>query len=247
MVEKPLIQKNKKMKMTYYKKLFFRVLLPVSLSIVLFASCKKNDYLSGGTLHTAKVNMSTYDYLKGNSAGLFDTLLLLVDKANLKDKINQPGVTFFAPTDYAINLYLNKRAAEEQNIDPFRRWTIDSMIKYELPKFTDSLNIYFVPGALTYDKLTENGTLYPTQKAGTNCVVSFEETRDPALGYNPNISNIPRIVYFTFLFHSIAPPIVANEISSNDGKHERVQTSGIESTTGMIQVLNNQHTLFFRK
>ena len=172
---------------------------------------------------------------------------MALDKAGLKDKINQQGVTFFAPTDYSINNYLNKRAVEEQNIDPFRKWTIDSMIKYELPKFVDSLNIYFVQGALSYDQLKENGDLYPTLKTGANCVVSYEETRDEDLGYNPNISNIPRIVYFTFLFKDITPPIIANEISSTDGKHERVQTSGIESTTGVIDVLNNQHTLFFRQ
>ncbi len=233
--------------MNYPVRNIFRVMVAGSLLVLLSVSCKKDDYLSGGSLHSAKVNMTTYDFLKSNSAGLFDTLLLLVDKAGLKDKINQQGVTFFAPTDYAINAYLNSRAREEQNIDPFRKWTIDSMMQYEVSKFTDSLNIYFVQGALTYDKLTQDGTLYPTLKTGSNCVVSYEETRDPDLGYNPNISNIPRIVYFTFLFHDIAPPIIANEISSDDGKHERVQTSGIESTTGMIQVLNNQHTLFFRK
>lgn len=225
----------------------FRAIAVFSLAAVLVISCKKNDYLSGGSLHNAKVNMTTYDYLKSNSAGLFDTLLLLVDKAGLKDKINQQGVTFFAPTDYSIGRYLLVRSLEEQNIDPFRKWTIDSMIKYELPKFADSLSIYFVQSALSYDQLTENGTLYPTLKAGANCVVSYEETRNQDLGYNPNISNIPRIVYFTFLFKNIMPPIIANEISSTDGKHERVQTSGIESTTGVIDVLNNQHTLFFRK
>ena len=180
----------------------FRATAVFSLAAVLVISCKKNDYLSGGSLHNAKVNMTTYDYLTSNSAGLFDTLLLLVDKAGLKDKINQQGVTFFAPTDYSISRYLDVRAAEEQNIDPFRKWTIDSLIKYELSKFADSLNIYFVQGALSYDQLTENGALYPTLKAGANCVVSYEETRDQDLGYNPNISNIPRIVYFTFLFNN---------------------------------------------
>lgn len=218
----------------------------VSIIVVLFTSCKKNDYLVGGSLHSAKVNMTTYDYLKSNSAGLFDTLLLLVDKAGLKDKVNQQGVTFFAPTDYSINAYLNSRAVEEQKIDPFRKWTIDSMIKYEMPKFTDSINIYFVNGALTYDKLTNNGTLYPTLKQGSDCVVSYEETKDPALGYNPNVSTIPRIVYFTFLLKALTPPIIASEIQSDEGVHTRVQTSGIETNTGIIHVLNNQHKLFFR-
>ncbi|MCG7859201.1 hypothetical protein MD537_19655, partial [Flavihumibacter sediminis] len=60
-------------------------------------------------------------------------------------------------------------------------------------------------------------------------------------------STIPRIVYYTFLFGPIVPPIVAQNIPSTLGKRERVQTSGIQSNSGMIHVLNNQHTLFFRK
>ncbi len=230
-----------------YIKYLFRLIPAVCTIILLLTSCKKNDYLVGGSSHSAKVNMTTYDYLKSNPAGLFDTLLLLVDNAGLKDKINQQGVSFFAPTDYSIHAYLNERAKEEQNIDPFLKWTIDSMLKYEMPKFVDSIDIYLVKEALTYDKLTENGALYSTLKPGSDCVVSYEETTDPALGYNPNVSTIPRIVYFTFLLQPLTPPIVASEIDSDQGVHTRVQTSGIESTTGIIHVLNNQHKLFFRK
>ena len=217
------------------------------LLAIFFSACKKNDYLKGGTIRSNKVNVTTYDYLKSNPAGLFDTLLLLVDKAGLKDKINQAGTTFFAPTDYAINNYLAKRAAQEQNINPFLKWTIDSVFKYEMAKFTDSLNVYIVPGTLTYDKLTMDGTVYPTQKAGTSCVVSYEQTFDPVYGYNANVSNIPQLVWFTLILQPLTPPIVAADIDTDHGTRVRVQTSGIESTTGVIHVLNNSHRLFFRK
>jgi hypothetical protein len=215
--------------------------------VMFFCSCKRDDYFIGGSKHNAKVDMTTYDYLKSNSQGLFDTLLLLVDAAGVKEKINKPGISFFAPTDYSINGYLNKRVAEEQNIDPFRKWTIDSMIKYELPKFRDSIDAYIVGESIDYSTMTQNGKLLGTMLPGSQVVVSYEETRDPALGYNPNVSTIPRIVYYTFLFGPIAPPIVAQNIPSTLGKRERVQTSGIQSNSGMIHVLNNQHTLFFRK
>jgi hypothetical protein len=252
MVEKSLIKKLKRISMKY----LFRIITTILIVAVLFPACKKrDDYFIGGSLHNPKVNMSTYDYLKSNSAGLFDTLLLLIDKAGLKDKVNQQGVTFFAPTDYSINTYLTLRALEEQNIDPNRKWTIDSMIKYEMPKFIDSINIYFVNQVLTYDKLTENGAVYPTLKTGANCVVSYEETRDPTLGYNPNVSTIPRLVYFTFLLKDPTPPIIASEIQPDEGVHTLVQTSSIETTTGILNVLQNGslgasgvngHALFFR-
>lgn len=228
-------------------KVIFKYTAIAFISLLAFTACKKNDYLKGGTIRSNQVNMTTYDFLKSHPQGLFDTLLLLVDRAGVKDKINQAGITFFAPTDYAINNYLNSRAVEEQRIDPFRKWTIDSMLTYELDKFTDSLNVYIINGTLTYDKLTINGAIYPTKKTDANCVVSYEETRDPAFGYNPNVSTVPQLVWYTLLLQPLVPPFKAEDLTTEQGTRVRVQTSGIQSTTGLIHVLNNSHKLFFRK
>jgi hypothetical protein len=241
MVEEQLNHPEKLLSM---KRNFKYTALLFCLFAALYA-CKKNDYFKGGTIRSNKVEMSTYDFLKSQSSGLFDTLVLLIDRAGLKDKINQNGITFFVPTDYAINNYLARRRAQEQNIDPARLWTIDSLIKYELPKFSDSINAYIINQRLVYDNLTQNGNLFATQKTGAECVVSYEETFDTNLGYNPNVSTPPRIVYYTLLRQPITPPIIANQITTAQGVRARVQTSGIESTTGIIHVLNNGHRLFF--
>lgn len=227
--------------------------LAIVLVLVFLAACKKrDDYLTGGSRHNARYEGTTYDFLKSQSSGIFDTLLLLIDKASLQNKINQAGVSFFAPTDYAINNYLQRRTLEEQNVNPLRKWTIDSVIKYELAKFTDSIGTYFVAQKLDYNNLTQNGTVYPTTKTGTQAVASYEEiTPDHPdyilLGGNPNVSTNPRLVYYTFLKQPLTPPVVASEITPAQGTRTRVQTSGIETNTGMVHVLNNQHILFFRQ
>ncbi|WP_276501125.1 fasciclin domain-containing protein [Terrimonas pollutisoli] len=234
------------------KKILSGLMAVMMVALVLFSCKKRDDYLTGGSRHSAKFNVTTYDFLKGQASGLFDTLLLLVDKTGLKDKLNQQGVSFFAPTDYAINNYLNQRALQEQNIDPKRKWTLDSMIKYELPKFTDSLDTYIVGQTLDYNNLTNNGAIYPTKKAGTEAVVSYEEiTPDNSeyirLGGNPNVSSNPRLIYYTFLKGPLTPPVIASEITPAGGTRVRVQTSGIQTNTGMVHVLINQHILFFRQ
>jgi hypothetical protein len=238
MVEKSL--KREKMKNAY-------ILLLVLGIAAGTTSCKRDDYFSSRDTHTAKVEMTTYDFLKSHPQGLFDTLLLLIDRAGLKDKINQPNSTFFAPTDYAITNYLNRRVAQEQNIDPFRKWTIDSLIKYELPKFTDSINVYLVNQPLAFDQLTENGIVTPTLKSGANAVTSWEFTNDANLGYNPNAGSFPRIVYYALLLRDVPPPVVSAELTAADATRARVQTAGIQTNTGMVHVLFNGHTLFFRK
>ena len=83
-----------------------KIFIPVLLVTVVFFSCKK-DYTIGGDLFKAQVNMTTYDYLKTNHT--FDTLVMMINKMNLKDEVNSSG-TFFAVTNYAItNFVLAKR------------------------------------------------------------------------------------------------------------------------------------------
>jgi hypothetical protein len=217
----------------------------ILLALVLFGTaCKKNDYFVGGDLHNPRVGVSTYDFLKNNDRGLFDTLLMIIDAAGAKEKINQQGITFFAPTDYSINSYIEARTAIEQNIDPFRKWTVDSIIKYELPRFKDSLDIYIIPKKIDYSDLTEKGEVYITQK-GNYSLVSYERTDDPNLGYNPNSGYWPQVMYFTYLYAPLEEDMDAAEIPTLLGVRTRVQTSGVVTTTGTINVLNNGHRLFF--
>ncbi|WP_164123271.1 fasciclin domain-containing protein [Sphingobacterium sp. xlx-130] len=213
-------------------------------AILLSPSCKKDEYRVGGDLHNPNINMTTYDYLKSNKYGLFDTLLLLVDKAGIKDKINQQGVTFFAPTDFAIKSYVELRTLALQKIDPFKKWTVDSIIKYELPRFADSLDIYFVKENLPNRALTAEGKIYKNLK-NKEVVASYEETFDENLGYNKNSSVIPRVVYYTYLYQSLSPGFEVDNISYPVGIRTLVQTSNAQTNTGTLHVLSNSHTLFY--
>lgn len=228
-------------------KKIYNILFVLTIAGLFFSACKKNDYFVGGTLHNTKVNMSTYDFLKSNNRGLFDTLLLLVDKAGIKDQINKQGMTFFAPTDYSIKSYCELRSVQVQKVDPNKKWTVDSIIKYELPRFADSLNVYMLPSAVSFGQLTEDGKIYDTQKANAKSVISYESTNDVNLGYNSNSTILPRVMYYTYLYKPLAEPFVAKEIPNTTGARTLVQTSGVESTTGLVHVLVNGHRLFFAR
>jgi hypothetical protein len=52
----------------------FALLLAFGLTVI---GCKKAAYLTDDGLHTAEVNLSTYDYLAAHPNGMFDTLLLV--------------------------------------------------------------------------------------------------------------------------------------------------------------------------
>ena len=216
----------------------------ILLFFFLIVACKKDNYKVGGDLHNPQIDMTTYDYLRSNRFGLFDTLLLLIDKAGIKEKINQKG-TFFAPTDYSINRYIEARTIAVQKADPFKEWTIYSIIKYELPRFIDSMDIYFIKDKLLPNAvLTAKGTIFTNDK-NSQIVVSYEETTNTNLGYNQNSSVKPKIVYFTYLYIPLVDDFDITSVKWPVGVRTLVQSSNGQTTTGTLHVLNNSHTLFF--
>jgi len=224
---------------TVYGLLFFVA------TMTIFSACKKNDYLIGGSLNKAKVNMTTYDYLKNDPQHLFDTLIMLVDAAGLKDSINQPGITFFAPTDYSIDNYLYEKTVQEQNVNIFAKYTIDTLIKYDIDSFKYYIGEYIVHTPLNFNNLKATGTQFETGNDTTYSVVSYEPTHDPYLGFYSAVNTPPNIVYYTLLSHRIIGAFDAQQFTKSDGVKTRVQTFGILTTTGTLGVLGNEHMLYF--
>lgn len=215
------------------------------MSTAVLGACKKNNYLSGGTINNSNVRMTTYDYLAGNSLNQFDSVLLIIDKAGLKDLINQQGVTFFAPTNAAVYAYLNARTIAMQKVDPSAKYTMDTLFKYDLARMADSMRMYVVNQPLTYDKLTADGAKYATQLPGDTAVVAFMPTNKAALGYFNQISTVPQIVTYFQLWQPLADPFQAVNIPNNVGVMNICQTSGIQTTTGTLHVLASFYPLFF--
>ncbi len=200
------------------------ILIFLLASCLLNTACKKDKYKIGGSLDQAKVNMTTYDYLKANQRGLFDTLLLLVDKAGLKDMINQGGITFFAPTDYSIHNYMVRKMYK----GGFPAYTLDSMYKYDMNAFKDSLGLYIVKSTLSWDNISPTGTAYPTLVNGVQATVSNEVVTSSYLGYYNAVSVPPTIIFYNTL-----------------GQKTRCQTFGVITNTNVLGVLGNEHILFF--
>jgi hypothetical protein len=213
------------------------------MAMLVAVSCKKQDYITGGQKNNPVSPLTTYDYLKANS--LFDTLITLIDAAGLKDSINQPGITFFAPTDYSIFQYLSAKTSAAQQVNPFTNYTLDTMLKYDVAKIKDSMMMYIIHSTLTYQNMTNDGAVYQTALPGDSAVISYQYTTDYNLGYSQYVTNVPQVVYFTQLWNAPSYPIEASTIPTSVGPSVLVQTSGIQTSTGMLDVLNNGHVLFF--
>ena len=226
--------------------------LAVLLSIiVIYSACKKDYIVGGGAIENVNYykDSTTYDVLNGNSA--YDTLIQLIDAAGFKDKINEQGATYFAPSDKAIFNYLNQRTIYVQNnINQDSIFGLDSLKYYlrnNINGTKDSMLMYLIPTSLPYSAMTNAGKLYATELEGDTAIVSYEFTSDPNLGYNPVVSSQPQIVYFTQLWHhyDLNDINTAGAVPNNIGVHTLVKTSGIKTKNGILNLLDNSNPLFF--
>lgn len=214
------------------KKYIFFILVVAAAILV---GCQSDDYLIDGGIHNPKVNMTTYEYLQTNP--VFDTLLILIDKAGLKETING-NVTFFAPNDYVIKRYLTAKRGDVVAQDPFSDFTLEDIPVQDI---RDSLKMYIIPGKVNRDVMTKAGTVY-TSLMGNRVAVSLIPVDDE---YADIIGVWPEYVFFTTVVgQGLDKP---GEIVSEQelDKRDRCQTSGIETNTGIIHVLENSHTMWY--
>lgn len=221
------------------KRIYYLAVLLLALT-----ACNNDDYLIDGGVSDPHVNMTTYDFLKSKT--LFDTLVMAIDKAGLKEEVNR-AATFYAPTNFSFKRYVDVQISYMVDnlhlVDP--KFTFDSIAVETL---RDSLQMYMFDRQLSRDSLDKEGTI----------CASF-------IGKQMKVSNEPEKVYSEQLVDEVGYLYFINkkgkkfetydETKGLNGHNkpntaeadtrERIQTSGIISTTGIVHVLNNGHTLFF--
>lgn len=219
------------------------IILTIFILTFFLQSCKKN-YLTGGTILKPNVNVSTYDYLKTNP--LFDTLVLLIDKAELKNEINE-SITFFAPTDYAIKKLLELRTVEIQLLynNENIKYTIDSFPKNELK---DSLRAYIFTKPIVRNDLLLNKDAVYKNKVNQEFSILLREISAINSGAS---TNKPQILNLVKIIKTLDPkdengfPIDGIPFDERD-KDISIQTSGIITTTGVLHVIDNRHIFYWR-
>jgi hypothetical protein len=221
----------------------FKLFILCAFLVTAFYSCKKEDVI-GGKLFTAKVNMTTYDYLKTNH--LFDTLVIMIDKTNLKDEVNSSG-TFFALTNYAIHNFVlaKQQQLQIQENDENLKFTFDSL---NFASLKDSLRAYMFKAKFTRENLTSTGTL-ATADDGEVRLIQLKPTTD----YTSTLfTTDPQYIYLCKLVATKdfpLPPVLdtttVKQLDPSQILSTLCQTTGILTTTGVLHVLSNDHTFTY--
>ncbi|WP_160718158.1 hypothetical protein [Chitinophaga solisilvae] len=209
------------------------------LASLLFAACKKDDHFIGGTPTDpyAKSNLTTYDYLKQNK--LFDTLVLMIDRAGMKDEING-NVTFFASTNYSIKTLIDVRTKliqlkyNNENI----KYTLDSFPVMEL---RDSIRAYMYKGNVERRNLSLERQVFKNM-VGEDFIIRLVETTD----YSGIFSKPVQYLELTKIIDGQDPdPLPENYPDARKDIADIIQTSGILTKTGVLHVLRNSHKFYW--
>lgn len=134
------------------------------LFVLTLAACQ-DDYLTDGGVHSAETELTVYECLSQNKYHLFDSLVLLIDHLELEEQINNSG-TFFAPTDYSIERYLEVKTDtlvdRTGNVDTLYTFSdmLDEITTADLLQYAFAEDITLDNASVPGDELT---TLAETQ------------------------------------------------------------------------------------
>ncbi|MGO4290931.1 fasciclin domain-containing protein [Chitinophaga sp. RAB17] len=216
-----------------------RKLLPLAgilLLVGLFISACKKDYYIDGGLADPHYNGTIYDYLVKNPY-LFDTVAFIVEKAGMKDMLQNDSVTFFAPTDQSIGDAL--RALNELRY----RMVEDSAQLSDIPGsvWRDFLLRYIMKGKHTANQFARvdpaNWYAYP----GINYVMANGYILNIGLQYQ-NYNGVEAVGARILLLTDIT----FDPVTFRNNPYVNVASSDIQPTNGVIHALNIRHTFGFR-
>ncbi|WP_207436100.1 hypothetical protein [Sabulibacter ruber] len=213
--------------------LFFWMMLCAGFAL---SSCEEESYLTDEGVHSNQTSLSTYDYLKQHPWQMFDTLLMVVDHYGLKEEINRPGTTFFAPSDFSIRRYILLRDAQVKRENEANTYTLADMYQ---DVTADSIRQYLFTGTHTLATAKESPQAL-SSLGNTPCAIRKIQN----INYN-QWSGAP-VYFLNYIKVRGELDVPGVPVEPNDPNLDRtvlVQTSDIQSGSGgTLHVLVNTHT-----
>ncbi|HEY8958263.1 fasciclin domain-containing protein [Chitinophaga sp.] len=208
-------------------------------SLLILAACKKDKYLvdQGGTDRERIRKMSSYDFLKESKA--LDTVVLLIDRAGMKDEING-NITFFPPTNSGVNNFLAQqtRALQRKYNNENLKFTLDSLT-------TDSIKFFM--RRHIFKGVIDKSALGYTRKSFTN--INNEGNYFLLLEkYYIDVSGIRSTtnrIQIRRVFGLADEDVPDGTENKEPDYYAYVQTSEVRTATGIVHVLEANANLGF--
>jgi hypothetical protein len=208
-------------------------------SLLILAACKKDNYLvDDGNTNLERIRkMPTYDFLKESK--VLDTVVLLIDRAGMKDEING-DITFFSPTNAGVGNFLAQqtRALQRKYNDENIKFTLDSLS-------TDSIKFYL--RRHIFKGVVDKKAMSYTKKSFTN--INSEGNYFLLLEkYYIDVSGIRSTtnrIQIRRVFGLADEDVPEGTENREPDFYAYVQTSEVRTATGMVHVLEANANMGF--
>lgn len=204
------------------------ILSLIAFAALLVSGCNDDYFADGGlpTENTGVFEGSTLDYLESQS-GTFDTLTTLIKLCGLESAVNQDGNTFLAPKNYSIHNYFELLFAE---LDAWPA-SLSDISDEDLAEIEQYIKNYIIPGRkIVRSDLQTSYSYVPTYGGGK---ARFNLVREDYLG---NVNMGAQAIVFSLN--------MAEEGQKEYYQSVRVVVSDLQSTNGVIQVLDSDTHIF---
>ncbi|QOD60921.1 hypothetical protein H9I45_00325 [Polaribacter haliotis] len=202
----------------------------IIIALITIYSCDKELQVIDGGLSEENVNATTFDFISSHKQ--LDTLAILIEKAGLKNKVNEQ-TTLFAANNASINRYVNLVLAKMRQTDPEATFTVDDIPVDTLTKY---MGAYIFNAKIKRENMTQEGKILAASN-GDERRISLE----PVDNYNNYLESRPEYVYYTYKGGNAWEDW--DDVNSDD-ESILVRTSNISTINGVVHVLQGTHVLF---
>ncbi|MDR6569439.1 Fasciclin domain-containing protein [Chitinophaga ginsengisegetis] len=216
-----------------------RKLLPIAgillITGLLLSSCKKDYYIDSG-IADPHYKGTIYEYLVQNP-DLFDTVAYVVEKAGLKEMLQNDSVTFFTPTDQSIVDAID-------DLNEYRYRMVEDSVKLaDIPPkvWKKFLGMYMLKGKYTANKFARIDPVNVYAYPGINYVMNSGYILNIGLIYQ-NYNGVEAVGARVLLLTDIT----YDPVTFANNQKVQVMTSDIQPTNGVLHVLNFRHNFGFR-
>ncbi|MET3877414.1 fasciclin domain-containing protein [Chitinophaga sp. OAE865] len=208
-------------------------------SLLILAACKKDNYLvnEGGTDRERIRKMSSYDFLK--ESRVLDTVVMLIDRAGMKEEING-DITFFPPTNAGVNNFLAQqtRALQRKYNNENLKFTLDSLTADSIKFF---MRRHIFKGVIDKSALGYTKKSFVNINSEGNYFLLLEKYYIDVSGIRSTTNRIQIRRVF-----GLADEDVPDGTENKEPDfYAYVQTSEVRTATGMVHVLEANANLGF--
>lgn len=206
---------------------YIGVFTAFSMIVLLYSACKKNGGYFDASDESTPFAGNTYEYLK-SKPGVFDSLIVAVDRMGLKSTLTDSNVTLFAATNPSFQLALRNlnTLRKQSDKDPLFLSNID---KIHLDTMT---SYYIIRGKMLTDSLKLQDGLSLTS-AHISYPMHGKVTKRSASG---QVGAGPEVIEFNNTKRSA---FVRNWASST------TSSNNIKTKNGIVHVLSADHIFGF--